>query len=149
MVVQSSETVLGFLDSRGCGRTVQVSWSVRVTVLFAVENRLGEFTILWEATSLVSNISTSCCCAMILYSFSAGLSMRLFVFIMLSAMESQFNPVTRWLVHHDGMMERTSSTSSESLQGRNSDCQVVKTDVLAERVGSFIGLSESDFTHAN
>jgi hypothetical protein len=79
-------------------------------------------------------------------------------------MESQFDPVASWFIHH-GVMKRSAlqllggeldldsfdrgnlfKGSLESLQGRNSDCQVVKTDVLAsiERVGSFICLPESE-----
>jgi hypothetical protein len=78
-------------------------------------------------------------------------------------MESQFDPVTSRLVHH-GMMKRNSlhllggkvdldsfalenlfKGSLESLRVQNSDCQVVKADVLAsiERFGSFICLPES------
>jgi hypothetical protein len=79
-------------------------------------------------------------------------------------MKSQFDPVASWFIHH-GMMKRSSlqllggkldldsfdfgnlfKGSLKSLHGRDSDCQVVETDVLAsiERVGAFICLPESE-----
>jgi hypothetical protein len=75
-------------------------------------------------------------------------------------MESQFDPATCRLLHH-GMMKRSSlrllggnldldsfqlgnlfQGSLESLHGQDTDCQVVKTDVLAsiEKIGSLLRL---------